>query len=245
MIEITPIEPNRLKLIWQSSGEDRTKYTVGELVRSGAGVSLSYLRQNSDIFQAIQAGFAGHTAFPLHRPTYHENVVETFARRLPARSRNDYIQYLTKNRISLGTRISDFALLGYTGAYLPSDGFSFAIDWRFQELPFLFLMEISGFRYNSGMNMQMESLIGKNLTFVPEPENPYDSNAVAVHLNSNRIGYIPRYYAADYHFWAAYYDVSGFVERIDGALAKPKVSVLMFVKTRAYTNALANSLSSF
>ena len=244
MTEIYPIEPNRLKLIWQSSGPDRNKYTVGELVRSGPFVSLSYFRESVEMFGAYSAGFVGHAAFPLHRPVYHENVMETFARRLPSRHRNDFYLYLHKNRLTAHSIISDFALLGYTGAYLPSDGFSFAVDWRFQELPYLFLMEVAGFRYNSGMLMQMDDLIGRTAFFQHEADNPYDSNAVAIYVEGQKIGYIPRYYAADFITWNAAYDVSGSIERIDGALAKPQVSMLLFVKSRQYTNALATGLSA-
>jgi HIRAN domain len=242
MTEISPIEPNRLKLIWQSSGPDRNKYTVGELIRSGPYISLSYFHSSTEIFAAMTAGFTGHAAFPLYRPVYHENVVETFARRLPSRQRNDFHFYLKKNRLAQ-TYISDFSLLGYTGAYLPSDGFSFAIDWRFQELPYLFLMEVSGFRYHSGMLMPMDNLIGRSVTFVSEDNNQYDRNAVALYVGNDKIGYIPRYYAADFRFWHAIYEISATVERIDGALAKPQVSILIYVRGRQHTNALAGGLS--
>lgn len=33
---------------------------------------------------------------------------------------------------------------------------------------------------------------GKNLRFVQEPENPYDSNAVAIYLGANKLGYVYR-----------------------------------------------------
>jgi hypothetical protein len=243
MTEIYPIEPNRLKLIWQSSGVDRNKYTVGELVRSGQSVSLSYFHDSAEMFGARSAGFVGHAAFPFNRPVYHENVIETFSRRLPSRHRNDFYMYLHKNRLAAKTHISDFALLGYTGAYLPSDGFSFAVDWRFQELPYLFLMEVAGFRYNSGMLMQMDDLLGRPVFFQYEEGNPYDSSAVAIYVEGQKIGYVPRYYAANFRYWSAVYEISGSIERIDGALAKPQVSILLFVKSRQYTNALATGLS--
>ncbi len=230
--EIIPIEPNRLKMIWQSQGEDRTKYQVGEIIRSGHQTSLSYFRHEPTFLDALMAGFEGYPAFPLNKTVHHENVIETFSRRIPPRSRNDYHTYLTKNRISTDYQISDFALLGYTGGYLPSDGFSFAIDWRFQELPFIYLMEISGFRHHVGMHIDINNLLGKQIQFIPEPENEYDINAVAIYLADMKIGYVPRYYNKEFLFWSDYYNIYGQIERIDGKMLKPKVSVLTIVQTR-------------
>lgn len=126
------------------------------------------------------------------------------------------------------------ALLGYTGAYLPSDGFSFAVDWRYEESPNIFLMEVSGFRYNEGMHIDIEQLQDRYLNLVAEPENPHDPNAIALFLEDKRIGYIPRYYAPDIHALSQYYSVFCKIERIDGAMAKPKVHVLTSISAREH-----------
>lgn len=248
MTEIIPIHPNRLKLIWQSDGADRTKYEVGELVRSEDRVSLSYFRYDSTLINAFIAGYQGYAAFPLNRVVHHDNVIETFSRRLPPRTRTDFYQFLSKNRISPDRPVSDFALLGYTGGGLPSDGFTFAIDWRYQDLPYVFLMEISGFRHNTGMHIDMQDLLGKPVTFCPEPHNQFDPHAVAIFLADIKLGYIPRYYAKEYAFWEKYYRVSAHIERIDGKMARPKVSLIMVVQsphvTTEYMKTLTSDLSS-
>ena len=231
-LTINPHEPNRLKLIWQSSGIDRNKYLVGELVRSGLSVSLSYFIYSADFVSAVKAGFLGHPAFPVSSPVHHSNVLEVFSRRLPGRRRNDYYKYLEKYRLSTKDHISDFALLGYTGAYLPSDGFSFAIDWRFQELPAVFMMEISGFRYNQGMHIEISDLVGRNLVLEYEPENQFDPNAIALKMDEIRIGYVPRYYARDFHELSAYLGISCTIERIDGAISRPKLYALMMIGSK-------------
>ena len=241
MIEITPIEPNRLKLIWQSNGPDRNKYLVGELVRSSNDVSLSYFCYSSDFISAVRSGFEGHPAFPLMRPVHHSNVLNVFSRRLPSRQRNDFFQYLQKYRLSALSFISDFALLGYTGAYLPSDGFSFAIDWRFQELPAIFMMEVSGFRYNEGMTIDMSELSEKYVQLIREPDNEFDENAIALHYEGKRIGYVPRYYANDLLELNDRCQIFCRIERIDGAMLRPQVYLLTTLQFKQLGNALMHS----
>ena len=232
--EIPPINPSRLKLIWQSNGQDRNKYTVGEVVRSGDSFSLSYFYYSKEFLNARLAGFEGHPAFPISRPVHHSNVIEVLARRLPSRTRNDYFQYLQKYRISVHHPVTDIALLGYTGAYLPSDGFSFAIDWRFEETPCVFMMEVSGFRYNEGMHIDMTQMKNRYVHLFAEPHNEHDPNAIALMLDEKRIGYVPRYYAPDIFEFSRYYSIFCKIERIEGAMLKPKVHVLTTIAARKH-----------
>lgn len=41
--------------------------------------------------------------------------------------------------------------------------------------------------------------IGDSVTLVPEPTNPYDSNAVRVDCHQRKLGYVPRELASDIH----------------------------------------------
>lgn len=229
MIEIAPIEPNRVKLIWQSNTTDRNKYVVGELVRSGEQVSLSYARYSEDYSRAVQSGFVGHPAFPLASATYHQNVIEVFSRRIPPKTRGDFGAYLAKNRLKSSEQLSDLSILAYTGAYLPSDGFSFAVDWRYQDIPFIFLMEISGFRYHGGMNLEMSSMLNQRVAFTPEPFNPHDPQAIKVSIGDIQIGYVPRYYRQEFATWLLLTNVYAHIERIDGALLNPKVHLFVAI----------------
>ena len=227
---LNPIEPNRLKVVWQSGGSDRSKYVVGELVRAGGRVSLSYFLDSEQFFRAFAAGFRGHPAFPMRNPCHHENVLEILARRLPSRQRNDFYLYLVRHNINPNVSISDFALLGYTNGKLPSDGFSFVIDFRFQELPLVFPIEISGFRYHGGMSIPTENLLKSYVTFHHEAENPYDPYAISVASDGIVLGYVPRYYAEDLRKWHHWISLSGFIDRIEGPPKKPEVHVMLHIQ---------------
>ncbi|MBB3587769.1 HIRAN domain-containing protein [Sphingomonas sp. BK481] len=231
MIKISHlIEPNRLLLIWQSSNPTvRKKFIVGELVRASDRVSLTYAYYSHDLQEAMSVGFTGHPAFPLDVPVHHFNVVEVFSRRLPPRNRSDFRTYLEKHRIDPVGQISDFALLGFTGATLPGDGFMCAIDYRYETMPHLFLMEVAGFRYNAGMHLEISAMMGQVVTFMPEIDNPHDQNAVRIFVAGLPIGYVPRYYAALMRTWLSSCMTMGVIERIDGTLTKPQVHIAVSV----------------
>ena len=226
-------DPNRLKMIWQSSGENRKKFVVGELVRSGLQVSLSYLRYNGDFYEAVMNGFRGHPAFRIDDPVHQHNVIEVLSKRLPPRNRADFPAYLVKHRLGQTPYISDFALLGYTGGYLPGDGFSFVVDFAFENPPYMFLMEISGFRYYDGMNIEISQLLNQPVYFEAEPSNIHDALAVKIMFMGMKIGYVPRYYLPLFHHWLNNFQIYSNVERIDGTMQKPQVHLLMNVQSRS------------
>lgn len=232
-------EPNRLHLIWQASNSEvRKRFVVGELVRSGTSVSLAYHYYSDDLYEALMLGFVGHPAFPLSQPVHHQNVIEIFSRRLPPRNRADYNTYLTRNRLPIDRPLSDFTILGYAGGALPSDGFYCALNLQYEPLPIAMLMEVAGFRYNEGMNFEIPHLLNMPVSFVPEPENPKDSNAVAIYAGPSRLGYVPRYHAGLFKRWSAANMIVASVERIDGTLTKPQVHLMVHIMSN-YASARA------
>ena len=50
---------------------------------------------------------------------------------------------------------------------------------------------IAGFTYHDGVDVFNELKIGTELTFIAEPENKYDSYAVAIYFGKSKLGYIP------------------------------------------------------
>lgn len=224
------IEPNRLKLIWQSSNPKfRTRFVVADLIRSSYCVSLFYKKFTHDFQNAQLFGFQGHPAFRIDQAVHHQNVLEVFSRRLPSRNRTDFPTYLAKHRLDNHLNISDFALLGYTGGALPSDGFSCAIDFEYEDKPHQFMMEVAGFRYHAGMNVEIPSLTNQIAVFAPEDNNDHDPFAVQIIVSGVKIGYVPRYYAQLFRIWMNDSFLYGSIERIDGTLTKPQVHLMVYV----------------
>ncbi|TIV35777.1 MAG: hypothetical protein E5V99_08995, partial [Mesorhizobium sp.] len=128
-------EPDHLILAWQAPDEfnDRTRFAVGELTCENGEVRLRYfgdsdqfkrLNPDKSYDQLLSYGYAGYPGFPPERAEHRAGVLEAFMRRLPPRSRADFDAYERHLRVRPGTKLSDFALLALSEAYLPSDGFS-------------------------------------------------------------------------------------------------------------------------
>ena len=188
------IEPDRLLLSWQAQeSKNRSRYVVGELVRKEGKVILNYFNGSEDFNQACQDGFTGHPAFCIKGKgiVYDDSVLEAFIRRLPPRSRSDFYRYMELRGLNPNAEISDFALLGYVGARLPDDGFELVHPFDNATQPFEFITEVAGFRHESEIKPD-EIALDDSVQFIPEPENPHDSNAIRIEMAGRKLGYVDR-----------------------------------------------------
>ncbi|MBN4079302.1 HIRAN domain-containing protein [Beggiatoa alba] len=222
------IEPNRLLLVWMPpDGFRRTRYIVGQIERRGDGFTLSYLTDSKDFIEAKECGFEGYPAFKDTNAQHSSGVIDAFIRRLPPRNRGDFNKYLELLRISGSSVFSDFALLGYSGAKLPSDGFSLIHPFDNVIGPCEFLTEVAGFRYIEDVTVE-EIIIGDEVSFVPEPDNQYDSDAIKIMLNKKKIGYVNRGQLPAFHRWINDSNISAVIERSNGRPDRPLI--YLFVK---------------
>lgn len=227
------LEPSSLYLVWQPPADHRrSRRIVGKLTREDGAVRLKYFVDTDSFKKAKDTGFVGMVAFKLDAREYCSNVMEILQRRLPPRSREDFPKFLQNFRLKPESCPSDFALLGYTEAKLPGDGFSVVNDYSTAVPPFEFVTEISGFRYYEGMQMQFDSLAGKKVSFAPEPSNPHDDKAVEVTLDGEKIGYVNSVQAPSFVGWLDEFEVSGTIDRINGTDERPSVHLFVSVRDR-------------
>ena len=167
------IEPDRLLLSWQAQdSKDRSRYVVAELLDEDGDVTLNYLVESDDYCTAISHGFCGYPAFQTSQgSTFNTQVLDALTRRLPPRSRSDFYRYLELRGINPDSQISDFTLLGYTGAKLPDDGFEVVHPFNEIDSAFEIIVEVAGFRYESELQREEIELSSK-VDFIAEPENP-------------------------------------------------------------------------
>ena len=220
-------EPTCLYLTWQppiTSEFSRTRRVVAKLVRTeNSDANLKYLTDAEDYRAAAEMGFEGYPAFPLTRPCY-ENVLCTFVKRMPPRKRGDFHKYLNAIRIPVEAKISDFALLGYSGAKLPEDTFNLCVCLRDETAPFELMTEISGFRHHAGMNIREDLHPGDIVSLDKEPTNEYDPNAIKVLRQNVHIGYIDRVITGDFHLWMDEGRIKSVqIERINGQPERPQI----------------------
>jgi hypothetical protein len=226
------IEPTKLLLAWQSLDSHRIRYVVAELNRTPEGVSLTYLVNTEDFRKAQQRGFEFYPAFQDINKT-HYNVLDTFMRRLPPRTRGDFTQYLEGIRLKPDSSLSDFALLGYSGAKLLSDGFSMIHPFNNVNDECELLLEVAGFRHIE-QNDSSKIEIGARVTFLIEEKNPImQEPAIGIMLANRKLGYVNRGLIQTILAWINNGRiVSAQVEKINGTPGRPALYIYVQVSEK-------------
>lgn len=227
-------EPGALLLTWQpsdESGAQRTRRVVGRLSVEGGEVSFRYLKGTEDFERATSDGFRGYPAFRLEdksQTVFTQGVMESFLRRLPPRNREDFGDYLKLHRLPNPFVFSDLALLGYTGAKLPSDGFALLPDFQLESVPCDFILEVAGFRHYRTSTAGLA--VNDSITFDLAPGNEVDPDAISILHNGETIGYVNRALRAVFRRWLTERTVEARVERLNGKADRPLVYLYVFVK---------------
>ncbi len=223
------IEPNKLLLAWQSSDEKyRTRYIVAELNRAeNEKITLTYFVNTEDFRKAQSKGFESYPAFPDTTKTY-DNVLDAFMRRLPPRTRGDFPQYLEGLRLKPVVQLSDFALIGYSGAKLPTDGFSIIHPFNNVKSACELLIEATGFRHIK-KNHDIQINIDDPAIFSKEFNETTQEEAVHITANGQHIGYVNRGLLPTFLDWMRTGRITGaWIEKINGMPGKP--TAYIFVK---------------
>lgn len=222
-------EPKSLWLTWQpKSGGER--FAVGEILSLENGrVLFHYLSETDGFAKAIDKGFEGYPAFKINQRYHDKNVIEAFIRRLPPKSRGDFDLYLRQHFLSAPFQGSDIALLAYTGAKLPSDGFSLVPNFDVSDNGFEYLLEVAGTRYQAGIDIDLIG-IGDEVNFSTEPENEHDGNAIAIFHEGTRIGYVNKLLCPLIHAKIADSSIKAAVAKKAGTDDRPLLYVLATIE---------------
>ncbi len=226
------IEPTKLLLAWQASDEQhRFHYIVGELNCVGEEVSLTYLSKTNDFAEAQKHRFEAYPAFQ-DITKIHHNVLAAFMRRLPPRRREDFPQYLEGLRLRPNAQVSDFALLGYSGAKLLSDKFSIIHPFNNVGGSCEVLLEAAGYSHIQ-MDSKAEIQIDNPAFFSKEFNNATQEDVIRVSINNERhIGYVNKGLIPTVLDWIEEKRIEGaWVEKVNGSPGKP--TVYLYVKVFA------------
>ncbi len=226
------VEPERLLLSWQPprSELNRMRLFVGELRRDGNDADLVYLTETNEFRQAKEQGFEFYHGFKTEQ-NVHKNVLNTFTKRLPPRNRRDFNKFLKALRIKPDAEISDFALLGYSGARLPDDTFTVIHPFDSATPPFEFMMEVQGYRFHM-QDVPYETL-SQEMTakFAEQPDNKYDPEAIRILVNRKTAGYVCRGLQTAFRKWWNFgWLVTASLERINGTPEDPEIFLYVSVK---------------
>jgi hypothetical protein len=186
--------------------------------------------------QAKKLGFAGYPAFKLEQQEHRQGVLAAFLRRLPPRARPDFDAYKAQFRLKPDVALSDFALLAYTGARLPSDGFSVVDTLDDIRAPSELVLEIVGHRHYVG-DLKTPLNVGEALNLIPQPTNKWDKNAILVKAHGETVGYVNRLQTGAFHKWLREGSVEAMLDRLNGSSDRPRA--FMFVRVRSSNHAAA------
>lgn len=241
------VEPKRLLLAWQAadSSISRTRWAVGEVTLHEGTYLLNYFsneeefgKYNDGTLQNIrELGYVGYPAFHLKQKQHSIGVLEAFMRRMPPRSRSDFSQYQYYFRISETLVVSDFAMLGLTEAKLPSDGFSLVDPLDDDRSQRQLVIEIAGYRHYAGQRVDTLEMLGREIEFQPEPQNPMDGNAIQMLVDGRLIGYVNRLQTTPFHRWIREKRLSAVIERLNGDATRPRA--FAFVKVEPLQESIA------
>lgn len=233
-------DPDRLLLVWQApeEGKSRARYVVGELCQREGQVIFRYLPDTDEFKKACAEGFVCYPAFRKTGQEYTQGVLDSFLRRLPPRKRGDFGKYLEQWRLAPNVEISDFALLGHTGAKLPNDGFSLINPFDHIELPHEFYIDVAGFRHQKNISVDDIS-VGMKAVFIAEPDNEFNRDAVKIEVDGKKIGYVSNAQCKAFNSWLGQYSISASVERINGTSERPLVYIYGRVDLERHCKAVA------
>lgn len=222
------VEPDRLLMTWQPQEDEaapRTRRVIGVVLRrSNDTFGFRYLTDTEDYREAVSCGFKGFPAFKQQDAEINQGVVEALTKRLPPRKREDFGEYLTLHRLPSPFPASDFALLGYTRARLPSDGFELTPVFSPDKVPCELIIELAGTRYVLGSDVS-DLRIGDSVEFRLDPENTVDSDAILAYHRGRPLGYVNRALRDVFHQWMERWAISAVIERLNGKPDRPLVFV--------------------
>lgn len=224
------IEPTSLLMTWQSADKQYcTRYIIAELNRTSEKISLKYFTGSADFNRARELGFESYPAFRDVNEIHQNGVLDALMRRLPPKSRSDYAQYLEGFRIKFGTELSDFALLGYTGAKLPSDGFAIINPFSNVDLFFEFLLEAAGYRYIQGVKINIDDRV----TFKREFDSGRLEDVIKIFVGEQHVGYVTRSLIPSFHEWMSSGRIlDGWIEKINGSPDQPVVYLYVKISSK-------------
>lgn len=228
------IEPERLYLTWQSRSEQhRTRFIVGELRKDADGeITLRYFTDTKDFEDAKKLGFCGYPAFRA-LDKVHGNVLDSFLRRLPPRTRGDFSEYLEGFRLHPQAQLSDFALLGYSGAKLLSDGFSLIHPFENVAGPCELLLDVAGFRHYS-TRLKKELHIEQKIMFSVEFNEAVKEKAVRLLYEDETVGYVNRGIKNTFIDWHENGRIEdAVIEKINGTTERPALYLFVRIKSAA------------
>lgn len=178
----------------------------------------------------VDAGYEGFPGFypPTKPVAFRVEAVDAFRRRLPPEKRTDFSQYLEHYGLDGSIEISDMALLGITGARLPSDGFELVDPLTSTEDCFEVVLQIAGYRHYLTQAEGMQ--VGMRIDLELEPDNIHDPGAIAFRYGGSTVGHVNRLQTDGLKKLLSEKTVETYVMRLNGTQAHPRAYAYLKIR---------------
>lgn len=175
-----------ITLVWRS-GRSYSRIPVAIVKSNVFGTSFKYLKDGVE--QAKKEGFVCFPEFPDTNITYTINVLKALSLRINDSERSDIQDYYNFWEVPKSAQKDTYRLLAYTQGILPTDNFEFLAEY-YGVKGVGFVSELTGLSINQLGNDCIHE--GDELEWKLEPENKYDSKAVALYKNGQILGHVKR-----------------------------------------------------
>ncbi|MDM1361861.1 HIRAN domain-containing protein [Myroides marinus] len=177
----------QIYLVWRKGSGGR-RHIVGSIKRNATeGVRFEYIKENVE--EAKKDGFVLYESFPDLDKKYTENVLDIFGQRIMRSDRGDLKNFYDFWKIDQKNIDDKYYMLAYTQGMLPTDNYEFLADFN-PVKGLKFVTEISGLSHSKVSSDQLS--VGDKLSYLLEPNNPKDKNAIKIFKGDLSLGYIKR-----------------------------------------------------
>ena len=175
-----------ITLVWRT-GKSHSRIPVAIVKSNVFGTTFKYLKDGVE--QAQKEGFVCFPDFPDTMEIHSTNVLKVLSLRINDSERSDIQDYYSFWEVPPAVQKNTSRLLSYTQGILPTDNFEFLAEY-YGVKGVRFVSELTGLSENQLENDRINE--GDELEWKLEPENEYDSKAVALYKDGQMLGHVKR-----------------------------------------------------
>ncbi|MBQ8781236.1 MAG: HipA N-terminal domain-containing protein [Oscillospiraceae bacterium] len=181
----------KLEVYWQEP-QKHERFMIGTLSYCNEMYIFKYVKNFEEL---RQKGFCEIFPFLDSNQVYSSHkMFSVFSSRLPDAKQIGIEKILKKYNL---TSYDEFELLARSGGRVPRDTLEFIvpIDENTTGIVKFYIAGVSHCCCKKDISLNINIPINSLLQFQLEPQNQYDTNAIFLTYNNNKIGYIPKYYS--------------------------------------------------
>lgn len=182
-----------ITLVWRP-GKSHRRIPVAVVKSNVFGTTFRYLK--AGVEKAKEIGFVCFPDFPDTKEIHNVNILKVLSLRINDKERSDIQDYYKFWEVPEASQNDTYRLLAYTQGILPTDNFEFLAEY-YGVKGLRFVSEITGLSKTQLENDCIHE--GDELEWKLELYNEFDSKAVALYKDGQKLGYVKRIHCHAFH----------------------------------------------